>query len=178
MSYSEVIQKLFNLHLFGGVKLGLQNTQRLQQLLDFPDHSFSTIHVAGTNGKGSVSTKIASAFEHAGYRVGLYTSPHISSFRERIRVNSNMISEEAVQNLLLFLFKIIETEQIPATFFELTTFLAFLYFAQEKVEVAVLETGLGGRLDATNVVYPACPLLPLSALTMLTYWVTHENLLR
>lgn len=154
MSYSDWIQKLFNVNFFGGVKLGLQNVQRLQQLLHFPDRAFKTIHVAGTNGKGSVSTKIASAFEQAGYRVGLYTSPHISSFRERIRINGSMISEEDVESLLISLFQLTESEQISATFFELTTFLAFLYFAQEKVEIAVLETGLGGRLDATNVVHP------------------------
>lgn len=154
MSYSNLIQKLFNINLFGGVKLGLQNVLRLQQLLHFPDRSFQTIHVAGTNGKGSVTTKIAHAFEQTGYRVGLYTSPHISSFRERIRINGTMISEEAVESLLTFLFELTECEQIPATFFEITTFLAFLYFAQEKVDIAILETGLGGRLDATNVVYP------------------------
>jgi dihydrofolate synthase/folylpolyglutamate synthase len=159
MSYSHLIQKLFNINLFGGVKLGLQNALHLQQLLGFPDRSFTTIHVAGTNGKGSVTTKIAHAFEQAGYRVGLYTSPHISSFRERIRVNGAMIPEETVESLLAFLFQVIEAEQIPATFFELTTFLAFLYFAHQQVEIAVLETGLGGRLDATNVVSPCLSII-------------------
>jgi dihydrofolate synthase/folylpolyglutamate synthase len=154
MPYADLIQRLFNVNLFGGVKLGLQNMQRLQQLLQYPDRSFHSVHVAGTNGKGSVSTKIATAFQLAGYKVGLFTSPHISSFRERIRVNGHMISEEAVETLLDFLFKIVETEQLPATFFEITTCLAFLYFAQEQVDIAVLETGLGGRLDATNVVHP------------------------
>ena len=86
MSYPDLIEKLLNINLCGGFKLGLQNVQQLQQLLHFPDRSFKTIHVAGTNGKGSVTTKIAHAFEQAGYRVGLYTSPHISSFRERIRI--------------------------------------------------------------------------------------------
>jgi dihydrofolate synthase/folylpolyglutamate synthase len=159
MSYSELIQKLFNVNLFGGIKLGLQNSLSLQKLLQYPDHSFTSIHIAGTNGKGSVSTKIAFAFEKAGYRVGLYTSPHISSFRERIRINGKMISETAVESILSDLFKIVEKAQIPATFFELTTFLAFLYFAQEKVEIAVLETGLGGRLDATNVVHPCLSII-------------------
>lgn len=154
MNYSELIQKLLQVNVFSGMKLGLQNVQSLQQLLDFPDRTFKIIHIAGTNGKGSVSTKIASTLEHAGYRVGLYTSPHISCFRERIRINGVMISEEAVKSLLTNLFQIVKREHIPATFFELTTFLAFLYFAQEKVDVAVLETGLGGRLDATNIVDP------------------------
>ncbi len=154
MTYLELIQRLFNVNLFGGMKLGLQNAERLQQLLQYPDRKFPSIHVAGTNGKGSVSTKIATAFEKAGYRVGLFTSPHLSCFRERIRINGQMISENAVEYLLGFLFKMIDEEQVPATFFELTTFLAFLYFAQENVDIAVLETGLGGRLDATNVVVP------------------------
>lgn len=153
MPYADLIQRLFNVNLFGGVKLGLQNMQRLQQLLQYPDRSFHSVHVAGTNGKGSVSTKIATAFQLAGYKVGLFTSPHISSFRERIRINGQMISEDAVETLLDFLFKVVEAEQLPATFFEITTCLAFLYFAQEKVDIAVLETGLGGRLDATNVVH-------------------------
>lgn len=159
MPYSDLIQKLFNINLFGGTKLGLQNVKRLQQLLQFPDRAFKTIHVAGTNGKGSVCTKIAHAFERAGYSVGLYTSPHISSFRERIRINGTMIPKEAVESLLTFLFDLIESENIPATFFEITTFLAFLYFAQEKVDIAVLETGLGGRLDATNIVHPCLSII-------------------
>lgn len=159
MSYSDLIQKLFNVNLFRGVKLGLQNARRLQQLLHFPDKTFKTIHVAGTNGKGSVTTKISSALEHAGYRVGLYTSPHISSFRERIRINGKMISEESVESILSFLFELTEAEHIPATFFEYATLLAFLYFAKEKVDVAVLETGLGGRLDATNIVHPCLSII-------------------
>lgn len=159
MSYIELIQQLFKVNLFGGMKLGLHNMQTLQQLLGYPDRSFTSIHVAGTNGKGSVSTKIARGFELAGYRVGLYTSPHLSCFRERIRINGEMISEHAVEHLLSSLFQIVETAKIPATFFELTTALAFLYFAQEKVEIAVLETGLGGRLDATNVVTPCLSII-------------------
>lgn len=154
MSYSTLIQRLFNLNLYGGIKLGLQNILQLQEQLGFPDRSFDSIHIAGTNGKGSVTTKIASAFQHAGYRVGLYTSPHLTCFRERIRINGEMISEQAVEALLSRLFNLLAETQIPATFFEVTTLLAFLYFAQEGVDVAVLETGLGGRLDATNIVTP------------------------
>ncbi|WP_068468221.1 bifunctional folylpolyglutamate synthase/dihydrofolate synthase [Candidatus Protochlamydia phocaeensis] len=154
MTYSQLIQRLFQINLFGGAKLELQNCFKLQKLLNYPDRSFHTIHVAGTNGKGSVVTKIAAGLEHAGYRVGLYTSPHLSCFRERIRINKQMIPEEAIEELLPYLFNLAEAEQIPATFFELTTFLALLYFAREKVDFAVLETGLGGRLDATNIVSP------------------------
>lgn len=154
MNYSELIQKLLQVNVSSGMKLELQNVQSLQQLLGFPDRAFKIIHVAGTNGKGSVCTKIASVLEHAGYRVGLYTSPHLSCFRERIRINGMMIPEDAVKSILSTLFHIVEKEHIPATFFELTTFLAFLYFAKENADVAVLETGLGGRLDATNIVHP------------------------
>lgn len=159
MTYADLTQRLFNVNFFGGVKLELQNALALQQLLQYPDRSFTSIHVAGTNGKGSVTTKIAAAFEHAGYRVGLYTSPHISCFRERIRINGRMISEEDVESLLLQLFAISEKAQIPATFFELTTILALQYFAQECVDIAVLETGLGGRLDATNIIHPCLSII-------------------
>lgn len=154
MLYDDLIEKLFQVNLHGGVKLGLQNCRQLQEWLDFPDRAFPVIHVAGTNGKGSVVTKIAKGLEEAGLKVGLYTSPHLSCFRERIRINGKMIEEKAVEVILADLFQLIEQENIPATFFELTTFLAFQYFAHEKIDVAVLETGLGGRLDATNIVNP------------------------
>lgn len=154
MRYAEAVQHLFQVNLFQGMKLGLQNVQRLQQHLNYPDRKYASIHVAGTNGKGSVCTKIALAFQQAGYRTGLYTSPHLSCFRERIRVNGTMISEDAVGKILTHLFELTEREQIPATFFELTTLLAFLYFEAEHVDVAVIETGLGGKLDATNIIIP------------------------
>lgn len=153
-NYSKTLDKLFNVNLSRGVKLGLLNSYELQRLLDFPDRKFASIHIAGTNGKGSVAIKIAQGFRHAGYRVGLYTSPHITCFRERIRVDGAMIPEDAVETHLNTLFALVEFNKIPATFFELTTFLAFLHFAQKQVDVAVLETGLGGRLDATNVIRP------------------------
>lgn len=154
MNYSELIQKLFEVNLFGGVKLGLDNCLLLDKALGYPSKSFKTIHVAGTNGKGSVTKKIAAALTFAGYRVGIYTSPHISSFRERICINGIMISEKAVEILLAQLFVLASKEKITPTFFEYTTLLALCYFAQEKVDFAVLETGLGGRLDATNIVIP------------------------
>lgn len=157
--YHALIQKLLAVSMHGGVKLGLENVQRLQKIWHYPDRTFTTIHVAGTNGKGSVCTKIAHALEHAGYKVGLFTSPHLSCFRERIRINGKMIAEEAVASILSPLFQSIEEANIPATFFEITTFLALLYFAQEKVDIAVLETGLGGRLDATNIVTPCLSII-------------------
>lgn len=152
--YNDLIRDLFDVNLFSGIKFGLQNMHSLSQILSFPDRSFASIHVAGTNGKGSVSTKIAKSFECSGYRTGLYTSPHLSTFRERISINGSMISENEVEKLLSHLFNICREKEIPATFFELTTLLAFLYFAEQKVEIAVIETGLGGRLDATNVIRP------------------------
>jgi dihydrofolate synthase / folylpolyglutamate synthase len=159
MNYSQLVQKLFSVNLFGGVKLGLDNCLKLNALLNYPDQSFKTIHVAGTNGKGSVTKKISMALQHAGYKVGLYTSPHISCFRERICINGVMIPERAIENLLPHIFQLAEDNKIPATFFELTTMLALAYFAQEKVDFVVLETGLGGRLDATNIVDPVLSII-------------------
>lgn len=150
MEYQELLNKLYQVNLFGGMKLGLENMLRLN-----PNGCRGLIvHIAGTNGKGSVACKIAKGLELEGKQVGLYTSPHIASFRERIRVNGEMISEEAVCLLLHEIFDEVERKDIPATFFEITTTLAFRYFEQCKVEYAVIETGLGGRLDATNIVKP------------------------
>ncbi len=154
MKYNQLLQKLLSVNLSGGMKLGLGNCLRLNAAMGFPDRSFISIHVAGTNGKGSVTKKIAKALECAGYRVGQYISPHISSFRERISVNDQMISEEAIETHLPTVFAAAEKEHITATFFEYATLLALHYFAQQKVDYAVLETGLGGRLDATNIVMP------------------------
>nr|WP_166156651.1 Mur ligase family protein [Neochlamydia sp. AcF84]NGY95368.1 Folylpolyglutamate synthase [Neochlamydia sp. AcF84] len=153
-SYKELIKKLFSVNKHGGMKLGLNNMCRLQRILDFPASHYKCIHVAGSNGKGSVTTKIAKALQAEGYRVGLFTSPHISTFRERVKINGQLIDEEATTTLLDKIFTHIANEQIPATFFEITTALALAYFAQQEVEYAVLEAGLGGRLDATNIVTP------------------------
>lgn len=117
-----------------------------------PQSDISIIHIAGSNGKGSVALKTANALQLSGYKVGLFVSPHISSFRERIQINGQPISESQVEKYLQEIFDICEGEEIPATFFEVTTALAFHIFGQEKVDVVVLETGLGGRLDATNVI--------------------------
>lgn len=154
MNYSKLIKKLFEVNLYGGIKLGLSNCLCLDAALAFPSQSFKSIHVAGSNGKGSVTKKISAALESAGYRVGTYTSPHISCFRERICVNGTMISEKSVELILTQLFNLAAQEKITPTFFEFTTLLALRYFAQEKVDFAVLEVGLGGRLDATNIVTP------------------------
>lgn len=152
--YPELIKKLYEVNLHGGSKLGLNNSYSLNKLLNHPEKHFKSIHIAGSNGKGSVSTKIAKALELQGYKVGLYTSPHISSFRERIRINRVMITEKEVELLLPQVFDAANQGNLTPTFFEITTSLAFYYFALQKVDIAVIETGLGGRLDATNVIQP------------------------
>jgi dihydrofolate synthase / folylpolyglutamate synthase len=150
--YSQLLKQLLSVNKHGGMKLDLNNCLKLDNLLGNPSQAFPSIHVAGSNGKGSVVTKIAAAFQSSGKRVGLYTSPHISCFRERIRINSQMISEEEMIKSLHPLFTLIKKHSIPATFFEIATMMAFSYFANANIDVAVIETGLGGRLDATNIV--------------------------
>lgn len=159
MKYTSLVQRLFQLNLFGGIKLGVNNCMEMSQALGHPERAFQSIHVAGSNGKGSVATKIACALQKEGYKVGLYTSPHIASFRERIKINGQMISQKDVEQRLTVLFALMEKKGVPCTFFEMTTLLAFLYFAEKKVDFAVLETGLGGRLDATNIVTPVLSII-------------------
>ena len=135
-------------------KNNLDNTLALDLLFDHPHKNFRTVHVAGTNGKGSVSHMMASVLQEAGYKVGLYTSPHLKDYRERIRINGEMISEQSVCGFLdrfLFLNKDL---RIEPSFFELSVMMAFDYFSSEKVDLAVIEVGLGGRLDSTNIVRP------------------------
>ncbi len=136
----------------GAYKEGLSNTRALDAHFGHPHTAYKTIHVAGTNGKGSTSHTLAAILQKSGLRVGLYTSPHLVSFRERIRVNGKPISEQRVvdfvaQERAFF-------EPLQPSFFELTTALAFLYFKEQQVDVAVIEVGLGGRLDCTNIITP------------------------
>lgn len=142
---------LFELEKFG-MKLDLQNIERLMEYAGNPHEKLKVVHVAGTNGKGSTSAAIASVLTSAGYKVGLYTSPHIVDFTERIRIDGKRISESDVAELVGFF----ETEILAsrATFFEATTAVMFKYFADNGVDYAVVETGLGGRLDSTNIVDP------------------------
>lgn len=134
------------------IKFGLAATEALLDALGHPQHFFPTVHIGGTNGKGSVATLVASALEARGFRVGLYTSPHLMSFRERIQVNAVPISEAAVAAWTAQLRPVIES--VNATFFEATTAIAFADFAAREVDIAVIEVGLGGRLDSTNVLTP------------------------
>lgn len=133
-------------------KPGLETTHKLDEYFGHPHQQFKTIHIAGTNGKGSCSHTIAAVLQCAGYRVGLFTSPHLIDFRERIRINGEMIPEEYVVNFVeehrAFF------EPLHPSFFELTTAMAFRYFADQKVDVAVIEVGMGGRLDCTNIIHP------------------------
>lgn len=150
-TYQYLLNKLLSVNVAGGMKLGLKNCQELDMLLGYPSQAFPAVHIAGTNGKGSVSTKIAAGYETDGMKVGLFTSPHVACFRERIRINGKMISENQTAGHLKTLFLLCDRHDIKATFFELTTLLAFVHFREETVDIAVLETGLGGRLDATNI---------------------------
>lgn len=158
MTYKQAVQYLYDsVPMFqnigaGAYKEGLYNSHTLDSHFGHPHQSYQTIHVAGTNGKGSVSHTLAAILQQAGYSVGLYTSPHLTDFRERIRVNGKMIPQQRV-------VRFVEEERaffepLHPSFFELTTALAFLHFKEEGVQIAVIETGLGGRLDCTNIITP------------------------
>ncbi len=158
MNYEETLDYLFtSTPLFQNIgkdayKEGLDTTHKLDDFFGYPHRSFKTIHIAGTNGKGSCSHTIAAILQQAGYKTGLYTSPHLVDFRERIRVNGVPVSEEYVVDFVNRYREIFEP--MHPSFFELTTAMAFNYFKQEKVDVAVIEVGLGGRLDCTNIIIP------------------------
>lgn len=158
MNYKDTLDYLYNsAPLFqqigaGAYKEGLENTWALDEHFGHPHRSFRSIHIAGTNGKGSCSHTLAAILQEAGYKVGLYTSPHLIDFRERIRVNGQPVPEA-------YVIRFVEEERaffepLHPSFFELTTAMAFRYFAEEKVDVAVVEVGLGGRLDCTNIIRP------------------------
>ena len=158
MNYKETTEWLFNqLPMFqmqgaSAYKKDLTNTLLLAEYLQHPETKFKSIHVAGTNGKGSTSSMIASILQEAGYKVGLYTSPHLKDFRERIKINGEMIAEDFVVDFVMQNKRFFELNQL--SFFEMTVGLAFDYFAKEQVDVAVIEVGMGGRLDSTNIITP------------------------
>ena len=157
MTYQETLDFMFAqlpmYHRIGAAayKADLQPTLDLMEALGHPERKFKSIHVAGTNGKGSVSHFLASILQEAGYKVGLYTSPHLVDFRERIRINGDMIPEQEVVD---FVEKKLPTFNFPLSFFEMTVGLAFDYFVRQQVDIAVVEVGMGGRLDSTNVMPP------------------------
>lgn len=174
MNYAETIHYLFTrLPMFSRIgaaayKKDLTNTIQLCEYLGNPQHQFKAIHIAGTNGKGSTSHMLAAILQTAGYKTGLYTSPHLRDFRERFRINGAMIEESFVVDFTRRIQPVIDT--IEPSFFEITVAMTFDYFAHHKVDIAVIETGLGGRLDSTNVITPE-----LSIITNIGW--DHMNLL-
>ena len=167
MNVETSLKKLFSLHTFG-IKLGLENTIKFLEHLGNPQNFLKTIHVAGSNGKGSTSSFIASILQESGYKVGLYTSPHFVKFNERIVINGTQIDDEYIAGFVADYENYIDEHQL--TFFEVTTALAFKYFLEKKTDYCVIETGLGGRLDATNVLNPL-------AVVITTISLEHTNVL-
>ena len=158
MTYEQTIDYLFTrLPMFSrigsaAIKPDITNTVALCNYLDNPQQKFKSVHIAGTNGKGSVSHMLAAVLQTAGYKTGLYTSPHLKDFRERIKVDGEMINKEFVT---VFSAKIQPAiEELDPSFFEITVAMAFDYFAEQRVDIAIVETGLGGRLDSTNIIHP------------------------
>lgn len=174
MTYQQTLDYIFTkLPMFSRIgsaayKADLTNTIRLCESIGNPQQQLKTIHIAGTNGKGSTSHMLAAILQTAGYKTGLYTSPHLKDFRERIKINGEMIPEETVMQFVERLQPLIE--EIQPSFFEITVAMAFDYFAAQKVDIAVIETGLGGRLDSTNIITPE-----LSVITNISF--DHQNML-
>ncbi len=174
MNYQQTLQFLYaQLPMFHRIgpaayKANLDNTIALAQHFSHPEKKIKTIHVAGTNGKGSVSHMMASVFYEAGYKTGLCTSPHLKDFRERFRINGKMISQQYVADFVSKNMKFFE--ELKPSFFEMTIAMAFCYFAENQVDIAIIETGLGGRLDSTNIITPQ-----LSVIT--NVGLDHTNLL-
>ena len=174
MNYKDTVEWMFEqLPMFqqlgvSAYKKDLTNTLKLASHLNHPENTFKTVHIGGTNGKGSTSSLIASVLQQAGYKVGLYTSPHLLDFRERIRINGEEISKEFVVDFIENNKSFLEANKL--SFFEMTVGMAFQYFSHQKVDVAIIEVGLGGRLDSTNIITPL-----LSVITNIGW--DHMNLL-
>ena len=174
MTYPETLHYMYTrLPMFSrigqdAIKVDITNTVLLCERIGNPQSKFPSVHVAGTNGKGSVSHMLAAVFQTAGYKTGLYTSPHLKDFRERIRIDGKMIEEDAVVEFIEGIQPAIE--EINPSFFEITVAMAFGYFARQAVDIAIIETGLGGRLDSTNIITPV-----LSVITNIGW--DHMNIL-
>ncbi|NQU86154.1 MAG: bifunctional folylpolyglutamate synthase/dihydrofolate synthase [Mariniphaga sp.] len=175
-SYNDILDYLYNqLPMFQrsgppAYKNTLGNSLELDKLYNRPHQNYKTIHVAGTNGKGSVSHLLAGILQKAGYKTGLYTSPHLKDFRERIKINGKMVEKEFVVSWVNDFKEKNKNWELDPSFFELTVAMAFDYFSQQNVEIAVIEVGLGGRLDSTNIIFPE-----ISVITNISY--DHTNLL-
>jgi dihydrofolate synthase/folylpolyglutamate synthase len=174
MQYKETIEYLYTqLPMFAkigerAIKKTLDNTIKLCSYLDNPQLKFKSIHIAGTNGKGSTAHTLSSIFQEQGFKTGLYTSPHILDFRERIKINGKMCNKQFISKITQQLQPIIQ--EIQPSFFEITVAMAFYYFAKQKVDIAIIETGLGGKLDSTNIIQPI-----LSIITNISF--DHQNIL-
>ena len=174
MNYAQTVDYLLTkLPLYSRIgaaayRKDLTNTRQLSDYIGNPERQFKSIHVAGTNGKGSTSHMLAAIFQQAGYKTGLYTSPHLKDFRERIRVNGAFISEDFIVDFVTRISPL--SEKMDPSFFEISVIMAFDYFARQKVDIAIIEVGLGGRLDSTNIITPE-----LSVITNIGY--DHMNLL-
>src|SRR4051794_8630979 len=174
MTYQEAIDYLMStLPMFSRIgkaayKTDITNTVKLCAFLDNPHLNFKSVHIAGTNGKGSTSHMLASVLQTAGYKTGLYTSPHLKDFRERIRINGELCKEDFVVDFTQRIQPVID--EIDPSFFEITVAMAFDYFARAEVDIAVIEVGLGGRFDSTNIIVPE-----LSVVTNIGW--DHMNLL-
>lgn len=170
MNYKQSISWLDSHNQFV-IKLGIERIRKILNKLDKPQNNYKTIHVAGTNGKGSVCQYISSILQKAGYKTGLYTSPHLIDFSERIKVNNKCISKEELTKIIKKIRPIIEEiKNEKPTYFEITTAIAFEYFKQKKVDIGVIEVGLGGKYDATNIIKPM-----VSVITNVT--LEHQNIL-
>src|ERR1700722_8747288 len=174
MNYAETVEYLFTkLPMYSRIgaaayRNDLTNTWQLTEYIGNPQTKFKSVHIAGTNGKGSTSHMLAAIFQTAGYKTGLYTSPHLKDFRERIKVDGKMIDEAFVMDFVEKIRPL--ADSIDPSFFEVTVIMAFDYFAQQEVDIAIVEVGLGGRLDSTNIILPE-----LSVITNISY--DHMNLL-
>ena len=166
-AYTECLNAMYGMRRFG-IVLGLDITTNILAGLGNPQSTFSAIHIAGTNGKGSVASALATILQKAGYRVGLYTSPHLIRFNERIRVNGNEIADDAVVDAWEAVKSVHHSDREP-TFFEFSTAMAFHEFARQQVDWAVIETGMGGRMDATNVIQPKVSIITNISLEHKTY---------
>ena len=169
-AYTNILKEIYNLNLYSPKKTNLDKITEITSYLHNPHNFFDTIHIAGTNGKGSVSKKLSSILIKSGYKVGTFTSPHISSFRERIQINNEKIKKDEVVSLFKQIQKICKIKKCPVTYFEFITAMAFQHFKQHKIDFGIIEVGLGGDLDATNIINPL-----LSIITSIGY--DHMNLL-
>ena len=174
MNYQQSIDYLFwRLPMYSRIgaaayKEDLTNTIKLCEAIGNPHTKFKSVHIAGTNGKGSVSHMLAAIFQTAGFKTGLYTSPHLKDFRERITINGEFVDENFIVDFVETVQPLID--EIEPSFFEITVAMAFAYFAQRQIDIAIIEVGLGGRLDSTNIITPE-----LSVITNISY--DHVNIL-